>query len=487
MGLPTNFPVKSLPNIIVLDKGNLSVSYNLYCKEFQVNNLFFDGYSQEVSWENLNQNAETTPWTFRLTVDLDLYNNDSAFSHLPTEVQNQVKNLCPGSMFSVQQLYLNLNNVGIVSEPTIHELSSGSPAYNNLRDGFLNPYLKKIIKDSKSDTNPNGNYLLGYSVIPSKPGKSSSIKPTNLNFMISPYLDANGNATKEYDLYTLNWLIMTEDHKMPAPVQFEWNWVDKSNISEYHGVMSIKKATFTNFLNKLLSPSLKSACIIPHCYVGKTSRVEHFKFKYDLETSEQSYQLVNDETSKVLTFSYSKESNASYGKILIDKMYHKYTLQTDVYLEASKIKIVATSALWFDMIVAEVVKVEGVNVENIVGNFAKKQFTIEYGLSVDAYGNLKVTEGEPMIVDQSDPIDTNWLIKIGTFGLIDPLITSVKISISKRMNNFMTGYKKEILSMLTGSQMWVFPGGQTFAFKNAQFSNHQDLVADITYTEPTQK
>jgi len=35
----------------------------------------------------------------------------------------------------------------------------------------------------------------------------------------------------------------------------------------------------------------------------------------------------------------------------------------------------------------------------------------------------------------------------------------------------------------TGS-MWVFPGGQTFVFKDAVFSEHEDLVAHITYAHP---
>jgi hypothetical protein len=33
-------------------------------------------------------------------------------------------------------------------------------------------------------------------------------------------------------------------------------------------------------------------------------------------------------------------------------------------------------------------------------------------------------------------------------------------------------------------QDYVFPGGKTFAFKSVGFSDHQDLVSHITYTEP---
>jgi hypothetical protein len=38
---------------------------------------------------------------------------------------------------------------------------------------------------------------------------------------------------------------------------------------------------------------------------------------------------------------------------------------------------------------------------------------------------------------------------------------------------------------LTVVQDFVFPGGRTFAFKTVGFSNHQDLVAHITYADPS--
>jgi hypothetical protein len=34
-------------------------------------------------------------------------------------------------------------------------------------------------------------------------------------------------------------------------------------------------------------------------------------------------------------------------------------------------------------------------------------------------------------------------------------------------------------------QKFVFPGGNTFTFKNVQFSNNQDLVTPITYQDPS--
>jgi hypothetical protein len=33
-------------------------------------------------------------------------------------------------------------------------------------------------------------------------------------------------------------------------------------------------------------------------------------------------------------------------------------------------------------------------------------------------------------------------------------------------------------------QNYIFPGGKTFSFKEAGFSEFQDLVASITYADP---
>jgi len=33
-------------------------------------------------------------------------------------------------------------------------------------------------------------------------------------------------------------------------------------------------------------------------------------------------------------------------------------------------------------------------------------------------------------------------------------------------------------------QDFIFPGGQTFIFKDVRFSSHQDLISHITYADP---
>lgn len=475
MGLPTTFPISSLPNIINLNNGNSSVSYNLYCKEFQIVNLTV-GF--EDRWENLSQEGEETPWTFGFTVDLDLYSNDSAFAHLPEEVQNEVKNLSPGSIFSVQQLYLNLNTAGLESMPEVINLEPTSNAYIYLTRIFLNKYFENIQENSVSETNPDGNYLLGYTIKPTETIKTPSVIPTDLNFMVSPYLDEKGIATKDYEMYTLNWLVMTNENKMPAPVQFEWNWIKEDDISNYHGVMSIKKGTFASFLKNKLSPALKKACIIPHCNVNASISGTKYSWGYKEETNAQSYLVIDDSTTKILSFNYSKKSNDKDIFIVDYKTTFNYDLQTDVYLEGKTIKTV-TTATAFLYIDAGIVAMEG--------NCSKFTSTVEYEIGVDAYGDLTVIQKAIKTVDQSDKMEPTILESIATMGDINGIIDTMKKTTKEWMLDFMTGHQEEIISMLNGSGIWVFPGSETFVFKNAQFSNNQDLVSEVTYIDPVIK
>ena len=334
----------NLPDIVVLGTSNSSVTYNLYCKEFQILDLELGGYG-DVSWSNISQPTyPDNPWVFSFSVDLDLYNNDSAFNTLNTQTQNDVKNLCPDSMFSVQQLYLDLNTAGLESSPDIPNLDPNSQTAYYLTKIFLNTYLQDIQEKETSESNPDGNYMLGYTIQSSDSTSSSSVVPTDLNFMVSPFLDDQGNPSDNFSLYTLNWLIMTNTHSMPAPVPFEWNWVDEADQNNFSGSMSINKNFFVNFLNQVFSENLNTICMIPKCTVDAWT--VSFDIEFSQEPNAQAYQLVSDDPSHVLTFYYHKTSSAddkAYLHTVQTSIECDYTLTSDVYFEGSTIRVVTTS------------------------------------------------------------------------------------------------------------------------------------------------
>jgi hypothetical protein len=476
MGLP-DFPLETIPNVILLDKGSVIVTYNLFFKNFSILNA--EPQRRGYSWTNLSQADAPAPWVFQFNVKLDLNSSDSAFRHLPESVQRKVKNLNPDSAFSVQQLYLDLNTAGLQSAPTVVGLEPTSTAYIYLTRVFINSYFKQLQEEqSKDPANPDGNILLGYSVKPTKPSiRTSSIIPTDLTFMVSPFSDENGVPTKIYDLYTLNYLVMSDNHHMPAPVEFGWNWVEQSEERDYAGTMTIKKGMFASFLNQQLSSSLNSVCLVPSCSIHVNLIKVEWSYGYAREDTPQTYQVVNDGTSRVLTFSYSRSASDSgtfvpnWGNItLID------SLQSDIYLENNIIKTVTTATAYVH------IDVDGGVTE---GNFVKYQTETSYQIGVDQSGNLTVnlTTGSPHFSDLSDKIDPSGWSEFVSLGEIDGVVNQIK-SFWGVMRSFLEHHDSAILAMLRGSGVWVFPGGKTFVFKDVYFSEHQDLVTHVTYVDP---
>lgn len=484
MGLPLEFDLDEIPNIITLDKGSTMVTYKLVCKEFEILNLNYR--RRKLSWSNIQQSEQDKPWVFTFNVNLDLRSSDSAFNKLPPAVQQKVKNLNPDTMFSVQQLYLDLNTAGLESSPEVSGLEPTDTAFIYLNKIFINQYFENLKKQNQSGDNPNGDFLLGYSVQPQEPTKKSSVVPTDLNFMISPYVDAHGVPTKNYDLFTLNYLVMTQNNHMPAPVPFEWNWVDTSQKRDFSGTMAIRKGVFVSYLNTLLAPSLNTISLIPESSVKCRSEIEGvikpFIYNFDAtpDTTPKLYNVINDGTSHVLSYDFNKTSGNKSGFCWGNgsEVKFNYTVTSNIYLESNKVKVI-TKAIAYVYFEADFGKVDG----NLI------DYTIEttYLIGVDAYGNFTVTieNGESTITDNSVDLKADAWLEFITVGTIDTFFDYLNEKISSIKTAYVKGFDKKILSMLNGSGVWVFPGGKTFVFKDVNFSKHQDLVTHVTYTDPS--
>ena len=482
IGLP-DFDLDMIPDIVVFDQGSAKVTYNLCFYEFEIINI--ETHRRGWSWSHMLQSDQDKPWIFQFTVNIDMSSNDSesAFNALPKSVKHTLKNLSPKSMFSVQQLYLDLNTVGLESSPKVIGLEETSTAYIYLTRVFINSYFKVLQEASTSESNPDGHYLLGYAVKPSKSSSShSSITPTDLNLMVSPHRSKSGVADKNYDLYTLDYLVMTKNHHMPAPVLFDWNWVESSESGDYHGAMAIKKAIFTAFINDTFSATLKNICLLPSCHMKIASIFKGGKIQYSWgfkkDTSTHKYQVVNHGGAHVLTFRYQKSAKSSatnlpnWGDISI-----KVSIDSDVYFENNVIRTVSVAS------VSVHINIRG-SVEQ--GNIIKYQVETSYELGVDAKGKLKVAlqKGSPKFSDLSGKAKTVFLAGLFEGASLGDLVNKLKGTWGK-FDEFLTGHDKKIVTMLNNSSVWVFPGGKTFSFKEVAFSDNQDLVTHVVYVDPT--
>ncbi len=468
IGIP-NFKPGLIPDPVVFDKEGAYVKYNMVCKVFKIIVLQPSLYGN-AKWINLSQANDKVPWVFGFTVDLDLQsdNINNHFHKLPPKTQKIIKDLGQ-NMFSVQQLFLDLNTAGLTDKFEIKGLDPTSTAYVKLISVFFDEYFAHLSKD--------GGVLLGYSVKADKPFPAQiSLIPTDLNFEISSYKNA-GKPTADYDLYTLNYLVMSKGHHMPAPVQFTWNWIEKTEA--YSGVMAVKKDVFVSFINDLLSPSLQDICEKPDVKFDINCIKVVITWKMDEDTGVHKYNLVNDGTSHVLTFSYSKsdkDSDSQYcviweywGNLSLD-----YNVVSDVYFENNIITVKTNAKAHVH-----------INVDGGVtkGNYVNFQATSTYQIGVDAHGQFTVIQTRSVLEDNSDKVDPNWWSKFLTMDEITHMVNVVKNSLQGLVRNGLHNFSGDINYMLNSSNTWVFPGGMTFIFKGVSFSENQDLVSHIAYEE----
>ncbi len=469
IGLP-DFPLEKIPPLVVMDKEGSTVTYNMVCKTFKIIDLQASLYGSS-KWINLDQSDCDAPWQIQFNVDLNLVSDSvtNKYHLLPPEIQKEIKNLGE-NLFSVQQLYFDLNAAKLSSSFQIVGLDPTSTAFTYLSSVFINNYVRDVAS--------KGGIMLGFGVVSNKPFPNNvSLVPTDLNFVISSYKDANGKSTDNFPAYTLNYLIMSDQKAMPPAVPFAWNWVDSDNLSEYAGSVAINRNTFANFLNNLLSPSLKTITNNPSVKFSVNLIKATITESFSTAPGSFRYNVLPTGGSHILTYSFSKTASDSdtfvpnWGNYSIT-----YSANADVYLKGTQITHVTRVAARCHL------NVEGGVTE---GDWAVYSLTTNYTIGVDAKGRISVTQTKDPIKNLSQKPDPNWWSKLISLGTIDNAVNHIQTFLQGYIQDAVNNESNRIAAMLNGSNSWVFPGGKTFSFQDAEFSEYQDMIAHVLYADPT--
>ena len=480
-GLPDGVAPAAMPDIVRLDKGNSLVSYLLYCAEFSV--IVLNQNFGSLSFTNLSQPA-ASPWEFQFEVNLGMRAGDqNAFNNLPADIQQRIKDLNPNSAFSVQQLYLDLNSAGLEGMPTIQGLDPTSDAYVYLTRTFINQYWKNL---------GSSGVVLGYSVQPVTPdNQAPSIIPTDLNIEVSPYLDAQGNATTTYGMYTLNYLVMSKGATMPPAVTFNWNWVEQSEATDYHGAIAIRRDIFFDYLLALLNQAAPSLCIHTHVDLSHSGETYTISYSWSQPAADATSftKLAQpgapdaDGFASIMSLSFGCESydssEASSHMSSINGNFN-YSMSGDVAISSDTIRITLHAIVYVEYNTHEL----GDRHTIVSGNALDLTHTIKLQVAVDEHGHLAVNQtssdsgGVQTLYYGSDPLMTN-------LGNIKDNVTNCSASASTAITTAMSSFGSQMTDMINGSHGWVFPGGKTFLYKAAGFSTAQDLIAHVTYVDPS--
>jgi hypothetical protein len=454
IGIPPGFPLTDLPDMVTLEAGSQSVNFSLLCAEFTVVVCTF-GRTGLISYVNESQPSGAA-WTFTSNVPLkNIIDN----SNLPLDVQQKLDNL-GADAFSVQQLLFDLDNAILESVPAISGIDSSNPAYIPLTQVFLDTYFTSL----KASKQP----VLGYSIVPKTTEPDPSpLSLTSLNFEVSPYSPPT-QLPDQPDLNTLNYLCAANNDKLPAPVPFNWNWIDQPQAGQYDGTIAVNRNTLAKYFQQQLQYVAMRQCYSTWVRVWLTDVTDcHYQWRMTPGQTPTVIYPATGDTVLHYTWNYPQyyDSAGLGGDMGSMGLASNYDLS--VSFAGNTITIVQ------HLVVNLYISADS---DGHGGNVIDKIITDTYTISVNQKGGLTVSAPVSSSQDNSQPPSTN-----GFFNFFNHLN-----DISADVANWASEYVGTYLTDIPAStiQTFIFPGGNTFTYTDASFSANQDLVSHITYTNP---
>jgi hypothetical protein len=462
IGLPPGYAPAAIPDVVTLGADTASVIFNLMCSEFIAVQLNPGGGFAPASWMNQSQ-PDGNAWLFTSKVDMRMFATDqSKYNLLPPAVQQQIANL-GGDAFSVQQLLFDLDNAALESIPVMSGVKPGTTLYTVLQTDFLGAYFAAM--------QASGSPILGCAITQA-PSDPSPLVLSNLQFQVSPLLNADGSpipqpTPAQQQLATLGYLCEADNGPPIAPRAFGWNWIDPSDASQ--GVVAVNRNTFAGYFRQQLTPFVMRNCYLPYTRVWLSGFFDqNVHFAWNMTPYQTPTVTAPPTGSTVLQYHWSGYAEDQAG--LNGDMGH-LTLSTtmDCSVQFTGNTIVITQHLVVYLYVKVLATGAGANVID-------KQITDTYTLSVTGEGQIVSSPPSTAIVDNSSNPSTNGFLNF--FADAQAIINSIDGWISTYVATNLTDIP------LSTVQGFIFPGGDTFAFHDAIFSNNQDLTGTITYGAP---
>ncbi|KAH7353146.1 hypothetical protein BKA66DRAFT_575495 [Pyrenochaeta sp. MPI-SDFR-AT-0127] len=463
IGIPPMDNPKTLPDIVTLGSDTTEIVYNMYCSEFTIVSLNPGGpYSAAPSFMKRSQ-PKNNPWVFRSKVNLNLSQvGQGGFSTLPPVVQAQIKNMSD-TAFSIQQLLFDLNTAALSDFPTLEGVAPGTPLWMMMQQYFTGAYFNQLKKD--------GQPMLGCAIV-HQGAAASTMTITDLNMEVCPYVDGTGKPSAaanltEQSLATLNYLCAADGAQLPPSVPFSWNWVDPSDMTDHDGILSINRTTFTNYFRQMLAPYVPKACIKVYASVTADGLGSDMSWNF---TPGENPTVTTPGGQTVLQYDYNSSDsdqagvNGALGHLSLNST---YSMTVDFVNNTNTIVIKQHLVIYCDM---------KKNFTSEDGNIFDKTIVDTYTIAVTDDGGLQTTL-------HSDVADNSVSITTDAFQNFFTHMNEVGADVKTAANDVGSSGLTDI--PVSTLQKYVFPGGKSFIFKDARFSNNQDLFASISYADTT--
>ncbi|KAI2642502.1 hypothetical protein GGS21DRAFT_174621 [Xylaria nigripes] len=476
IGLPPGVLPKDLEPMVTLGSNAFSVGVKLYCSQFTIiQNSPPSGWATPGSWNVWSQGVDLPPTYIQVQADMVMADIDKSlntvyFDNHPDErdaLKRQLENLS-GTAFSLQQLLFDLDNAALQALPQIGGIPSDSNASYILASSWTKLY--------STAAKERGWPLLALTATAETPDPSQ-LQMTAFERQVSPLKEANGTVIQDptpdqMNVTTLDHLCVANNNVLPGTASFNWNWVTPEEVDQQSGVIAINRNTIANFFLLQIIPIAKKSLIqiIPTAEANAIRVMGDIYISFapagEPDKAEVTQSGENAIRIEYLSHKVSEDwSLASYCGASVN-----FSYTCDVQFKDNAITVVQRIlvAVWL-----------GFDNSEVACNVVDKTRTDTYIISVTQTGALKTAGLDSKLDDNSENPNANGFIEF--FTGINTAVMQIKSQV------------KDIDAVELGDipfdklNNFIFPGSKVFTYKSVSFSDHQDLICDITYVDPSQE
>jgi hypothetical protein len=441
-------------------KKQTEVKYNLVFKKLNLFEFIIDWDDYE--YHTVSQDDKK--WIFTFTVDLGMVG--VSLNVLPEEVKKELNNIDPSVVFSISQLYLDLNTSYLMFAP---QIDCTEDARAVLQRNFIDRYFTTLKEK-------NGEAVFGYTItIPDSNGKNFLFKPADFRFWVSPYL--KDRSRKE--LYTLNYIVQCETDKPINLRELTWDWIDAEQYDKEHltAAMSISNTRICEFAlgeyKKLVQNLLYSTAI--------SVSVSGWKMDTRFSISKDDITPVVFDANKSFTYSRAAHDD-DWGVVIMG------TIDCDFNYD-------------FAATVKHYQSTEGCIMEcrvdtklylNYDYTYATSRGTIydkttyyTLTISVDEYGKL-ILAPNVATNDNGTSFSMSGWDKFMISGVED-CVQYLTEQFGGFLNRNAAYFNNAFINTYNGNAIWYLPGSGSLIFKQPTFSQNTDLTFDASYAAPKDK
>jgi hypothetical protein len=454
MGLPEGFRADMLPPMVTFGAtGADPVLYRLLCRNFQLVELKPVPHKKPVLQTFEQPKGPTGQvWVFSYQVPLvhqqvgdnAAFVKSAAFDNIPGQVRANVASRPED--FTIRQLIFEFNQAAAAVRPEIEGVA------RELKEKLYEDFSIKYFDQLRGSAPP---------VIAVTRKGGDPLAGLQTEFSINPLPSAP-------KLATLNYLCTGAGHPLPGPKTFPWNWVEANEADAFDGVCVLNRNEFAAQLRSQVMD-----------YVDRNKWVPIPWIKYNIAKWNAWLIVVGPSDRRAGPPDSDTLTTPETGEVLLDGHFSAARKAADGW----------TKEAWMsgstDFRITVTCRGNQVAVEQhaVVGCELVVPVTCHYTLNLvdlkltDTYTLSATNEGQLTAQRTSTTQDNASAIPDMAVPDLKEHFEAIQQSVKGRITSAFADLPLSILDNV------VFPGGRSFLFKAVTFSDHQDLIAHITYAE----